>query len=133
MGYKYVINEDKILDPEYYDENKALAILLDADVCFINNLIDNETKEFNVVVYVNCSDTFVWACADAESLTCTDGGEGSEIIELYKLWKENSIYGPVKWICIKRNLQPQRPLKANMVKAGYWDDTLQNLPINEIK
>lgn len=121
------------MNPEYYDENLALACLLAGGVCFINNFNTSmdTTPNWNTMVYVMCSDTFMWGCADAEGISSTDGQEGSEIIELYKLWKENSRYGPVKWVCVKRKEQPMRPLKVMMEKDGYWDDVLEALPPNQ--
>ena len=125
-----IINEDDILDPEYYDESKALACLLNAGVCFLFNAKINGVM--NTVIAVLISDTFAWGCADAESITNTDGEEGSEIIELYKLWKENPVWGEVKWACLKRNKQPIEPVKNKMIEAGYWDETLETLPENKI-
>lgn len=127
----YQIDDSSII--ENNDEALALAILLADNVLFYNNakLSTPKNDNWNTVLYVFCSDVFVWACADAESISNSDGDEGSEIIELYKLWKENKKYGAVKWACLKRNMQPQKPLKKQMITDGYWDEQLENLPKNE--
>lgn len=124
------INEDKII--ENVDEELALACLLAADVLFINviNISSGSIPEFTTCVYVDASDIFMWGCADAESITSNDHENPSEIIELYKLWKENEVWGRVKWLCFKRDIQPQRPVKDLMIKANYWDEGLDKLPLN---
>ena len=127
------IDEKDILNPGYYNEQKALACLLVADVCFLNTInVGTEDKpDWSTVVYVNANDTFAYACADAESVSNSDGEEDSEIIALYKFWKENPLWGPVKWLCIKRNMKPLRPIKERMIKDNYWDETLEALPENK--
>lgn len=127
-----IIDESDILNPGYYNEQKALACLLVADVCFLNviNIGTEDKPDWTTVVYVLANDTFAYACADAESISNSDGEEDSEIIALYKLWKEHSFWGPVKWLCIKRNMQPLRPIKEKMINDNYWDETLDALPRN---
>jgi hypothetical protein len=128
------IDESDILDEGYYGENKALACLLAADVCFLN-IVDisktykNKTEpEWTTCVYVNCSDTFAYACADAESITNNDGEADSEIIALYKMWKEHPTYGPVKWCALKRNMRPLKIIEGWMREVNYWDESLEALP-----
>lgn len=115
-------------DYVFIDENKALACLLNADVCFLNNL--KVRNEWTTCVYVIANDVFAWGCADAECISNSDGDENSEIYSLYKLWKENNDWGAIKWLCLKRNEQPQKPIIESMKKDGYWDDTLEKLPPN---
>jgi hypothetical protein len=124
------IDESKIIEDN--NEELALAVLLANQVVFLNNakLSVPNSDVWNTVVYVNCNDVFLWACADAEPISNSDGDEGSEIIELYKLFKENPMHGPTKWVCKKRNLQPQKPLKQMMIKDGYWDSELESLTAN---
>lgn len=127
------INEDNILYPGHNNEELALACLLANGVCFLNHLNSGteEDPRWTTCVYVDASDIFVWGCADGEDITNNDGEDDSEIITLYKLWKENSNLGPIKWLCLKRNEQPQRPVKEMMIKDNYWDETLENLPQNK--
>jgi hypothetical protein len=126
------INEDEIFCdkyPDFADENLALACLLADDVCFLHNV---KTKEGDTVgVSVNCSDVMAWGCSDAESILSNDNSPNSEIISLYKLWKKNKSFGSVKWVCLKRNQQPQAPLKKMMIEKGAWDEELEALPPNQ--
>jgi hypothetical protein len=70
-------------------------------------------------VYVNCSDLFDYACADAECIVSNDGEPGSEIISLYQMYKEDSKWGVEKWLSIKRNLQPIPGVKIRMKIHAY--------------
>lgn len=126
------IDESKILDPRYYDERSAIACLLVAGVCGLGdgNMGTKEKPEWTTIIYVEASDIFAWGIADAEYIEYSDGESDSEIIALYKLWKENNEWGSVKWLCLKRNEQPQKPIKAKMIMANYWDETLEALPPN---
>lgn len=125
------IDESKII--EEVDEGKALACLLADDILFLNNLeagVYKGKKYFTTCLYVNLNDVFAWACADAECVSSNDGENPSEVIELYKYWKENKNWGAVKWAAIKRKVQPQRPVIEIMKKSGYWDEVLESLPKN---
>ena len=127
------IDESKII--ENVDEQLALACLLADGTCFINNVNVSEDKDnpiYNVAVYVLTSDIFAWGCADAEYIECNDGETPNEIVNLYKLGKEKGgFWGLVEWACLKRNLQPQKAVKDDMIKANQWTDELENLPINK--
>ncbi len=114
---------------EYSDENLALAVLLAAGHCFLNNA-KVYGDEHTTCVYLNCSDMFMWACADAECIVSSDEAEESEIIQVYKYYRENKQWGPLKWIAIKRNVQPQRPVVDMIKKDGYWDEVWEALPKN---
>lgn len=130
-----IIDESNIVDG--MREDIALAVLLAEGVIF-TNVVDlslqwpqfYKEKTFTTACYVDCSDVFMWGCADAENIEVTDGEPPSEMIELYKLHRENSKWGSTKWACIKRGIQPQFPIKRDMKKDGYWDDVLENLTKN---
>jgi hypothetical protein len=129
------IDESQIFHTEgdfkWADEELALACLLADGVCFLNNVeFTKGSGEFTTCVFVLCSDLMSWGCADAESIKNNDGEEPSEIIDLYRHWAQNKKWGPSKWVCIKRNEQPQRPVKESMIKDGVWDETLDKLPPN---
>ena len=95
----------------------ALAVLLaDGDV-FINT-----DKDGRLVLYMNCNDVFAWACADGEPL------EYSEIEAFYRASRDK--WGSTKWVCVKRNQQPQPPIVRDMKKEGAWDDVMEALPAN---
>lgn len=127
-----IIDESKII--EDVNEQLALAYLLADGTCFINNVNISEDKDkppiYSVAVYVLTSDIFAWGCADAEYIECNDGELPNEIINLYKLVKEKGFWGVVEWACLKRNLQPQKAVKVDMIKANQWTDELEKLPKN---
>ncbi len=129
------IDESKII--EDIDEQKALACLLADGTCFINTVDisaiynSKDKKIFTICVYVLVSDIFAWGCADAEPIVCNDGETPNEIIDLYKLQKENGFWGLVEWVCVKRNMQPQYAVKLDMIKEGYWNDTMETLTPNK--
>lgn len=111
-------------------EEDALAKLLQDNVLFVNQ---NKVLEYNgeisneytITLYVNCSDVFAWGCADAMPLPC------DELINLYKAWKSNNIWGSAIWCCKRRNEQPQAPVKKKMIDLGIWTEELEKLPENQ--
>lgn len=107
---------------EFCDEERALSILLLDDKVFCNTGTFNDEK--TVCLFVNCSDVFAWGCADAEAFTTSD------IPAIWKLYHENQNYGTAKWCCLKRNMQPQAPVKQRMIEHGVWDDAMEALPEN---
>ena len=108
----------------------ALAQLLKDRVLFPNErqtAFQGELEEgTTTVLYVNCSDIFVWGCADAENLP------NNEIKNLYNFHIDpnNKGWGSDKWCCIRRNEQPQRPVIDRMKAEGAWDDVMESLPLN---
>lgn len=114
---------------EHCNEELALAHLLEAEVLFCNERaytcpLTGKTEPATVVLFVLCNDIFAWGCADAESFTKAD------IPMLYKLWQADKMWGPVKWVCLKRNEQPQAPVARDMKKAGAWDESMDRLERN---
>jgi hypothetical protein len=105
-------------DDDYFDDEKALSELLADGVLFCNS------GARTTVLYVNCNDVFAWGCADAEDFL-TD-----EIRPLYRMWVANRIWGPVRWVCLKRNQKPQAPVERDMRAAGQWDDAMETLREN---
>lgn len=121
-------DESKII--EDVDEKLALAFLLVNEELHLFNVRTDWNKEYTTAIAVNCSDVFEWGCADSENLNNNDGSNPSEIIELYKSVKENIKWGSTKWVCIKRNTQPQLAIINKMKEDNYWDDIMENLPLN---
>lgn len=96
-----------------------------------NNVLDvdpeGDDEEDKINIYVMCSDLFAWGCADAEDVT------SEQIPDLYKFWKEDGTgWGSDKWVCVQRNMQPQRPIKDSWIQSGIWDEKMQALPHNPI-
>jgi len=57
-------------------------------------------KGGGVVLLMNCGDTFMYACADAERFDLAD------LPEIHRLWKKHGYCGQVAWIARKRNAEP---------------------------
>lgn len=114
------------LDSDLFVEESAVIELLANDVLFINSrnyiCLDGTTKSETLVLFVACSDLFYWGTADAETLSY------SELKEFYNAWKSQGNYGVMRWCCIKRNLQPQKPIKEEWIKSNKWDSILDSLP-----
>lgn len=115
---------------------KALAKLLIDNVLFANgrkvsrilNPSNGQAEEWDSMtfLYVTCNDLFIWACADSEVIAY------DEILNLYNFHIDpaNKGWGSDKWCCIKRNEQPQDPIKKSMIEDGVWDKVMENLPVN---
>jgi len=93
---------------EHEIENNLLAVLLLEDRIF-----------YNEKLYVNCSDTFHYACADAEPIKL------EELKDFYRM--SRSKYGDVKWLCLKRKQRPLKEIIQWMKDAGEWDEELEKL------
>lgn len=145
--------EDKWIDKEqvFYEmddgrvfcwDEKALSILLVEGIIFANSrdyiewdkwvpdeenpgkfkhLDTYKVQDETIVLFVNCNDLFWWGSADAESFTI------GEVEELYKMWRADKKWGVSKWCCKKRGMQPQLPIKEDMIKEGVWEDWMNNL------
>ena len=121
---------------ESFMENVAFSYLVDQEVVFVNwrPYIENpwtEGEEKNIcerdtiVAFANCNDVFMWGCADAYEI--------ENIKSLRELVKEHIRYGfsgTCRWICRRRNNQPQKAVIAIMKKAGAWDEEMEALPEN---
>ena len=109
---------------EYFDDGDALAYLFAK-----NSILFVSGSEFGngpiSCINVNANDVFMWACSDCISLP-TD-----QIEVLYKMVVKDPDWGAVKWCCIQQKLQPQAPMKRDIIKAGLWDDVFEALPANK--
>ncbi len=124
------INEDEIINDYYCLEEEAIAWLLINEILFLNN-VSTWNNEETTAVFVNCGDTFAYACSDAETIKFSDGDRDSEIIQLYEMCKENLKYGSTKWCCMKRNQKPIKELVDMMKEAGVWCEKMENLKDNQ--
>lgn len=116
-------------DEYFFDEETAIVELLvegvllasDANYKF-NGSVDSDGR--TIIIVVNASDLFAWACADSIDLTMT------ELPYLYDMWKADTTWGVSRWICIKEGLKPQRPIVTDMKKSGVWDSEMEALKDN---
>lgn len=98
----------------------ALAYLLALGVVFVHE----SEKDEHFRLLVNCSDTFAWACADAEEL------KPGELKGLYDRVWEDPVWGSTFWACIKRNERPMPQIERGLKKIGKWTEEMESLPVN---
>ena len=116
--------------PDRFDfiESDVLILFLMKGIIFTNTHWWEDTwpeaAKKTYSMNVNCNDMFAWACADAEEIV------SSELQDLYTRWRKDRKWGGVIWCLIKRNQQPQPPVKEAMVKEGVWTEELEALPKN---
>ena len=129
---------------KHFNASKAVAFLLEEDVLFINSRPYVEapwqpkeewtiSENYTIVVFVLCNDVFAWGCADAEELDYSERNEEkNELKELLEFHLNcDKGWGSVKWVCKKRNEQPQAPMITAMKEVGAWNDMMEALPLNK--
>ena len=130
--YPYVIDEifgsfDRGGETIHYVNNEdAMAILLLNSVCFLNSrkfVYDcfgkKEPEIQEPTVFVSCSDTFAYACADAECITLKEVGP------LFRQWHDHGWQGVTRWACLRRNRRPIAPIIEKLKTAGVWNDEME--------
>ena len=113
---------------EEFCHGEALSILLKDEIVYVNTGEKCEqTGQYNTLVLVDTNDVMMWACGDAEILMY------DQIEPLIKLHLDNKKWGAMKWACLpsQNNMQPQYPIKRDMIKDGYWDNELESLHENK--
>lgn len=116
---------DRILaKPDFepqFEENAALAVLLLADVVFINNFWWKKEGGWpqdacdKISLNVNTNDVLAWGCADAIEMDYDD------LEEVYTYWEKDPYWGTAVWYCKKLNMMPQKPVADSIRKMGIWD------------
>jgi hypothetical protein len=109
-------------EPMFYEDAALAWLIMQDGPVYLLGAKDHEGKE-TIGVYVNCSDVFAWGCADCEPLPMSD------LENFLKLYLSHPS-GATKWCCLRRNEQPQPPVKRGMIERGDWDDELEILPKN---
>lgn len=80
---------------------------------------DDGEPEVSICLFVNCGDTFAYACADAESVNEED------LKILYHT--RNEPYSVTKWVCKKRGERPLPVIQKHMKDKGVWDADMEAL------
>jgi hypothetical protein len=102
-------------------EDKIANLLIDG-VIFCNNIPYEGT--YVTVLYVDASGIFGWGIPDIVNF------DTSEVDKLYEYHTSDPDWGNVKWICIKKDMQPMRIIKQQMIKDGSWNSEMDYLQIN---
>lgn len=110
---------DKPDTEEIFEERQGLALLLINEVVHLNShhWMDAWPAEARRTLHlgVDCSDVFVWGCADSEDAVHAD------IESVYRHWVKDPQWGPAVWSMIRRRQMPQRPVEKRIRDAGIWD------------
>ena len=110
---------------EICSEDDCIVFLITNDICILGTertCFFEDPEGRHTCVYVLCSDTFDWGCADAEPLP------HAEIGPLTKLYLEHGYNGVVKWVALRRGTRPLDEVVTRMKAEGFWTDELEALP-----
>lgn len=108
-----------------FESDVALRYLLLNDILIVNDFWwkkdwpDNAKKMISFGVI--CSDTFGYACADAEELLYED------LEELYQHVIKDPIWGSTVWCIKKRKLKPIPEIFNKLIADVIWKDELHQL------
>lgn len=108
-----------------FEPDLALQYLLSNDILIVNNFWWKkewpEDAQRMTSLSVNCSDTFSYACADAEELLY------EELEELYQHVIKDPIWGSTVWCIKKRKLKPISEIFNELTENPIWKDELYQL------
>mgnify|MGYP003394036363 CR=1 FL=1 len=76
----------------------------------------SEHEDGRVYAFVNCSDLFVWACADGEEILAED------IPDVVQAFVDDEDNGGLLWCCRKRGMRPQGPYYKYLKKNSALFD-----------
>ena len=115
-----------------YLTEEMLQYLLEEDVLFSNSreylCSDGKTKcSETIVLFVLVSDTFAYACADAEEITM------KELPVLCKNYCEHGYLGVIVWAAKKRKETPIDPWIKDLKEKDLWDEELEGYYQEKIK
>ncbi len=82
-------------------------------------------------LFVNCSDTFFYASADAEPIPPVGFNQDPIFWELYDLVREHDYLGATKWCSLRRGILPLKKYQDRMVEAGLWCDKLEAIKVKK--
>lgn len=87
---------------------KVLKIFEQNDDC--ESLLWSFDNEENISFFVNCSDLFFWACADAQEVTEENVSVLAKAYEdAKKAYEFGECYGSTLFCCRTRGMRPQKP------------------------
>lgn len=84
-------------------QSTILREMLDADA----EPILLRVSDGSVELALTCSDTFMYACSDAEPFELDD------IAEIHRLWSAHGYFGPMAWVARKRAAEPVKEYRYN--------------------
>lgn len=111
---------DWLIQEDFEPEGPALAVLIDADVVFLNTFhwkIDWPTAaQRSISLSVICDGVFAAAPPpDTEEMRFED------VIDVYKHWRKDPEWGVAFWVAKRRRCPPLKPIRQAIEAAGIWD------------
>jgi len=101
-------------------DDEALALLMLHEVVMVSP---------RGKLFVLASDTFYWACADAEDLpTWPEMEDGSPLWNLYDLFRAHGHSGVTIWLVQQRKQRPIAPIVERLKANGLWSDEMDTYP-----
>ena len=102
---------------EYYSEEEMVTYLLRQELLFVNarKYLDvnyEGVRPSTLVLFVNLSDTFMYACADAEEINLKD------LRVVCEMYCKYGYSGVVNWASKKRGIRPIKPVQEHMKKVA---------------
>jgi hypothetical protein len=121
----YEIKGETYIDRLGVEEALAL-LLLEEYVVPLNAAPD--VKEGRCGLFVQCSDVFYSASADAEPLPAVGFADDPVFWDLYDLVREHGWPGAMRWCALRREIRPMEHWCDLIRAAGLWDEKIAALP-----
>jgi hypothetical protein len=119
------ITPDGKVTSHRFDTEQAMALLL------LNEHVIMLNAGGTCGLFVNCSDIFFYASADAEPIPPIGFGKDDIFWELYDLVREHDYLGATKWCSLRRGILPLKKYQDRMVEAGLWCDKLEAIKVKK--
>lgn len=126
---------DGVEVPETWDrlmEEAALALLLTREhlLFVVRGAPNSEGRPGALTLYVNCNDTFAYACADMEPLP-SPSADHDGFWGFYDAVRLHGGLGAILWAAERRGALPIPPHRVSMKAAGCWPESLAALEAQE--
>lgn len=119
-------NTEKSFKHRFGEEQAMALLMLEEYVVMLN-------AKGQCGLFVNCSDTFYYACADAEPIPPVGFGNDEIFWELYDLVRLHGGIGAIKWCAIRRNARPLKKYLDQIRDEGIWCERMEILPERDIE
>ena len=119
-------NTERAFNHRFGEEQAMALLILEEYVVMLN-------AKGQCGLFVNCSDTFYYASADAEPIPPVGFGKDEIFWELYDLVRLHGGIGAIKWCAIRRNARPLKKYLDQIRDEGIWCERMETLPERDIE
>lgn len=119
-------NTERAFNHRFGEEQAMALLILEEYVVMLN-------AKGQCGLFVNCSDTFYYASADAEPIPPVGFGKDEIFWELYDLVRLHGGIGAIKWCAIRRNAKPLKKYLDQIRDEGIWCERMEALPERDIE